>query len=69
MRRKVDLDDITDTTGVAEILGLAQRQSVNTYRARHDDFPDPVKVLSQGRCPLWLRSEVEAWKSSRPRLR
>jgi predicted DNA-binding transcriptional regulator AlpA len=65
MGRTVDLDDITDSAGVAEILGLSHSQSVNTYRARYADFPTPVVNLGAGRCLLWLRSEVEAWKGSR----
>jgi len=67
MGRTVDLDDITDTAGVAEIIGLAQRNSVRIYRARYPDFPDPVLDLGSGRCRLWLRSEIVAWKLSRAR--
>ncbi len=65
MGRQVDLDDITDSTGVAEILGLAQHNSVRTVRNRNPDFPSPVLNLGKGRCLLWLRSEVKAWQASR----
>lgn len=67
MGRTIDLDDITDAAGVAEILGLRQRNSVRTYRARYPDFPEPVLDLGAGRCLLWLRSEVEEWARSRHR--
>jgi predicted DNA-binding transcriptional regulator AlpA len=65
MARMVDLDDITDAAGVAEIIGLSKRNNVATYRARYDDFPEPVVNLGSGRCLLWLRSDVEAWVASR----
>lgn len=67
MGRTVDLDDITDAAGVAEILGLSHRNSVRTYRTRYPDFPDPVVNLGQGRCLLWLRSEVTTWVTERRR--
>jgi predicted DNA-binding transcriptional regulator AlpA len=62
MGRTVDLDDLTDATGVAQLLGLSHRTSVGIYRKRYDDFPEPVINLGAGRCLLWLRSDVEAWK-------
>jgi glutathione-regulated potassium-efflux system ancillary protein KefG len=69
MGRRVDLDDITDAGGVAEMIGLAHRQSVRVYRRRYDDFPEPVLVLSGGRCLMWLRSDITAWLRRHPRRR
>lgn len=66
MGRQIDVDDITDTAGAAEILGLAHRNSVGQYRRQYADFPQPVKNLGNGRCLLWLRSEIEAWRAARP---
>lgn len=63
----VDLDDITDTAGVAEMIGLAQRNTVGIYRRRYDDFPVPVLDLGNGRCLLWLRSDITAWMRGRGR--
>jgi len=63
--RLVDLDDIIDSAGVAEHLGLSHSNSVGTYRSRYADFPPPVLDLGSGRCLLWLRSEVEAWRRLR----
>lgn len=65
MARLVDLDDIIDSAGVAEHLGLSHSNSVGTYRSRYPDFPPPVLDLGSGRCRLWLRSDVEAWAAGR----
>jgi len=65
--RLVDLDDIIDSAGVAERLGLSHSNSVATYRNRYPDFPEAVLDLGGGRCRLWLRSEIEAWAAARPR--
>lgn len=69
MGRLVDLDDITDAAGAAEIIGLRHRENVATYRGRYPDFPTPVLNLGAGRCLLWLRSDIEAWKAGRARAR
>lgn len=66
MGRQVDLDDLTDSTGVAAILGLAQRNTVSSYRRRYPDFPAPVLDLGPGRCVLWLRTEIQAWREQHP---
>lgn len=61
MGRKVDVDDLIDTQGVAKILGLAHRNTVSEYQARYDGMPRPVVDLGAGRSKLWLRPEVERW--------
>ena len=61
MGRKVDVDDLIDTRSVAEILGLAHRNTVSDYLARYDDMPRPVVDLGGGRSKLWLRSEMQPW--------
>ncbi len=60
MGRKVDVDDLIDTHTVAEILGLAHRNTVSEYQSRYDDMPRPVVDLGGGRSKLWLRPEVRA---------
>lgn len=60
MGRMVDLDDIIDSAGVADVVGLSRASNVSTYRNRYDDFPEPV-LGADGRCPMWLRSEIVAW--------
>lgn len=64
---KVDLRDLLDAGEVAEILGLSHRQGVATYRKRYADFPEPVLTKNSGLCTLWLRQDIEAWRSSRRR--
>lgn len=65
MSRLLDPEDLIDAQGVADLLGLAQRNTVSGYQRRYPEMPRPVVDLGQGRCKLWLRSEVERWKSDR----
>lgn len=61
MTSKVDIEDLIDARGVAEILGLAQRNTVSLYQRRYPDMPRPVVDLGPSRTKLWLRSEIERW--------
>lgn len=61
--RWVKLGDIIAAEEVAQMIGLSHRNSVYLYRARYDDFPQPI--LTHGRCLLWLSGDVEAWVQSR----
>jgi glutathione-regulated potassium-efflux system ancillary protein KefG len=63
--RYVDIDDLIDAQEVAVLLGVAQRNTVSAYQRRYPAMPRPVLELGQGRCKLWLRSEIEAWRSER----
>ena len=65
MGRKVDLDDLIDVGEVAELLGLAHKNSVTTYMRRYDDFPAPVIEFADGKCRAWLRAEIAKWVRSR----
>jgi glutathione-regulated potassium-efflux system ancillary protein KefG len=65
MGRKVDVDDLIDSSAVAGLLGLAQSNTVSGYQHRYPDMPRPVVDMGQGRCKLWLRSEIERWQRSR----
>lgn len=47
------------------MLGLAQRNTVSLYQRCYDDMPRPVVDLGQGRCKMWLRSEVQTWRRDR----
>ena len=64
MGRRVDIDDLLDTVDVADVLGLGSRTAVSVYRQRHDDFPLPV--IDRGRCLMWLRADILAWKAKHP---
>jgi glutathione-regulated potassium-efflux system ancillary protein KefG len=61
MGQKVDVDDLVDTQAVADILGLAHRNTVSEYQTKYGDMPRPVVDLGRGRSRLWLRPEVERW--------
>ena len=61
----LDAEDLIDAKGVAELLGLAQRNTVSAYQRRYPTMPRPVVDLGQGRCKLWLKSEIEVWQAVR----
>jgi hypothetical protein len=63
--RPIDADDLVDAQAVADILGLAQRNTVSLYQRRYPDMPRPVIDLGNGRCKLWLRSDITLWTKSR----
>jgi len=67
MGRLVGAEDVIDAQGVAELLGLVGRNTVSSYQRRYPAMPRPVIDLGQGRCKLWLRSEVVAWEQQRDR--
>lgn len=60
---RVETEDLIDTQGVAEILGLAHRNTVHQYQERYEDMPKPVFDLGTGRVKLWLRPEIERWSA------
>jgi hypothetical protein len=64
MTRQVALDDLLDADGVANLLGLAHRNTVSVYQHRYDDMPRPVLDLGEGRVKLWLRPEIERWAAN-----
>lgn len=61
----VDPKDLIDAQAVAELLGLSQRNTVSAYQRRYPAMPRPVVDLGQGRCKLWLRTEIEHWRAER----
>ena len=61
MSQKIDRDDLVDAQAVAQILGLAQRNTVSLYQRRYPDMPRPVIDLGRGRCKMWLSSEITDW--------
>jgi hypothetical protein len=64
MGRKVDVDDLLDANGVADLLGLAHRNTVSVYQHRYEDMPRPVREFGDRRMKLWLRPEIERWAES-----
>lgn len=65
MALKVAPEDLIDARGVAEILGLAHRNTVSVYQRRYPGMPRPVVDLGPGRTKLWLRPEIERWAVNR----
>lgn len=61
----VRTEDLVDAQGVAELLGLAHRNSVSAYQQRYPDMPRPVIDLGRGRPRLWLRPEIAEWARAR----
>jgi glutathione-regulated potassium-efflux system ancillary protein KefG len=61
----VATEDLIDARAVAEILGLAHRNTVSEYQARYPDMPRPVVDLGRGRPRLWLRGEIKEWAAGR----
>lgn len=59
--RQIDVDDVIDARVVASMLGLSHPNTVSLYQRRYEDMPRPVIDMGQGRCKLWLRSEIETW--------
>lgn len=65
MGRTVDVDDLVDAVGVAELLSLSKATAVSVYQRRYDDFPAPVLASSAGTCQFWHRADIEAWSDAR----
>lgn len=68
MNPKVDTEDLIDARGVAELLGLAQAESVSTYQRRYPDMPRPVINLGHKRPRLWIRQEIVDWAQRTGRI-
>lgn len=65
MTPTVRTEDLVDAQGIADLLGLAQRNTVSGYQRRYPDMPRPVIDLGKGRPRLWRRSEIERWAKQR----
>ena len=65
MGRNVDSDDLIDAQEVANLLGLAQRNTVSLYQRRYPEMPRPLVDLGKGRCKMWLRTEMVEWDKQR----
>ena len=57
----VRTEDLIDAQGIADLLGLAQRNTVSLYQRRYPDMPRPVIDLGPGRSRLWLAPEIREW--------
>ena len=61
----MDVADLIDAQGIADLLGLSQRNTVSRYQRRYTDMPRPVLDLGRGRPRLWSRAEITAWVAER----
>lgn len=61
---RVNTEDLIDARAVAELLGLAHRNTVSVYQARYPDMPRPVVERAGGTIKLWLQPEIERWKTT-----
>ena len=61
MGKPVDIEDLLDARGVAELLGLSHPNTVSVYQHRYPDMPKPALDLGERRVKLWLRPEIQAW--------
>jgi hypothetical protein len=61
----VDTEDLGGPAEIAEDLGV-DANTINQWKIRHADFPDPVVRLKCGY--IWSRSEVRAWAVQTNRL-
>ena len=61
MTPTVRTEDLVDSYGVAEIIGLKHINSVSTYLKRYPDMPRPVVEFGRGRPRLWLRPDIVEW--------
>lgn len=68
MSPTVNSEDLIDAKGIADLLGLAQRNTVSLYQTRYEDMPRPVIDLGRGRPRLWLRPEIVDWAKRTGRL-
>jgi len=62
---RIDKRDVIDAQGVADLLGLAQRNTVSLYQRRYPDMPRPVIDMGRGRCKLWSKAEIQNWAGLR----
>jgi predicted DNA-binding transcriptional regulator AlpA len=58
---KVEIDDLLDAQGVADVLGLSHRNTVFQYQRKYENMPPPAIDLGEGRVKLWLRPQIERW--------
>lgn len=65
-RRRVLVEDLVGAAEIAERLGLAQVQTVHSWRRRYDDFPQPVAQLRQAL--IWDWRDVALWANRTGRL-
>ena len=64
MSPTIRTEDLIDAQGIADLLGLAQRNTVSLYKRRYPEMPRPVIDLGPGRSRLWLRPQIVEWATN-----
>ena len=64
--RRVNADDLVGAAEIADRLGLAQSQTVHSWRRRYSDFPAPIAKLRTAL--IWAWPDVEQWARRTGRL-
>ena len=62
--KKIDPDELVDPSEAALLLEVGSGNAISVYRRRYADFPRPA--VEKGRCVLWLRADLEAWRRQHP---
>jgi predicted DNA-binding transcriptional regulator AlpA len=65
MGKKVDIDDLLDSTQVAAMTNLNSPSAVSVLLGR-GSFPEPVLNRGKNKVKLWLRQDIERWIRERP---
>jgi hypothetical protein len=65
---RVRTEDLIDAQAIADLIGLAHRNSVSAYQKRYPEMPRPVVDLGLGRPRLWVRQAIEAWAQRTGRI-
>ena len=66
-RRRVYADELVGAAEIAERFGLAQVQTVHSWRRRYPEFPEPVAKLKTAL--VWDWTDVEEWATATGRLK
>ena len=59
MPKQVNVEDLVGAAEIADRLGLAQSQTVHSWRRRYEDFPEPIAHLRTAL--IWSWPDVERW--------
>lgn len=56
--------ELMGTTEIGQRLGVTKQRADQLSRS-HDDFPEPIAILAQGR--VWRSEDVETWITAHPK--
>lgn len=57
-RKRVNVDDLVGATEIAQ-RAVVKLDTVDKWRRRHADFPEPVAELAAG--DVWAWPDIEKW--------